>query len=207
MPDLLDQILVIVGITFLVLVSPGPDMIIVMRNTFIGGRPAGLQTSLGILSGNLVHISYCVAGIGWLISQSILAFSILKYAGAAYLIYLGVSSFRSDRKSLDIAESGNSRPDRSWFLQGFINNIFNPKGTLFFLGVFTIVITPETTAGAKLILVGCMNIICAVFWLFFVITLDHPAVRLFIDRTQGLTSSVFGTLLVALGVRVALMDR
>ena len=207
MPDLLDQILVIVGITFLVLVSPGPDMIIVMRNTFVGGRPAGLKTSLGILAGNLVHISYCVAGIGWLISQIIVAFSILKFAGAAYLIYLGVSSFRSDRKSLDFTKPNSDRPGRSWFLQGFINNILNPKGTLFFLGVFTMVITPETTIGATLILIGCMNIMCAAFWLFFVTTLDHPAIRQSIERFQQVTHKIFGTLLVALGLRVALIDR
>ena len=71
------------------MISPGPDMVIVMRNTVAGGRDAGLRTSLGILTGNLVHIGYCVLGIGWLISQSIVAFSALKYAGAAYLVYLG----------------------------------------------------------------------------------------------------------------------
>jgi len=207
MPDLSDQILVIVSITFLVLISPGPDMIIVMRNTIVGGRPAGLMTSLGILAGNLLHISYCVAGIGWLISQSIVAFSILKYAGAAYLVYLGISSFRSDKQSLAVAERGNDLPDRSWFLQGIINNILNPKGTLFFLGVFTMVITPETTFGATLILIACMNIMCAAFWLFFVATLDHPAIRQFIERFQQVTNRVFGTLLVALGLRVALIDR
>ena len=64
---MVDQILVIVGVTFLVMVSPGPDMVLVLRNTFLGGRLAGLQTSLGILAGNLVHITYWVLGIGWLI--------------------------------------------------------------------------------------------------------------------------------------------
>ena len=56
---------------------------------------AGLQTSVGILSGNLVHITYCLLGIGLLISRNIIAFSVLKYAAAAYLIYLGIMSFRS----------------------------------------------------------------------------------------------------------------
>ena len=55
---MIDQLLVIVGITFLVLVSPGPDMILVLRNTLLAGRRAGLQTSLGVLAGNLVHITY-----------------------------------------------------------------------------------------------------------------------------------------------------
>ena len=68
---MLNQILVIVSVTFLVMLTPGPDMVLVLRNTFVSGRRAGLQTSMGILSGNLVHVAYCVLGIGLLISQSI----------------------------------------------------------------------------------------------------------------------------------------
>lgn len=204
---MIDQVLVVIGITFLVMVSPGPDMLIVMRNIIIGGRAAGMKTSLGVLAGNLVHISYCVVGIGWLISQSILAFSIFKYAGAAYLIYLGIVSFRSSGTTLDISSVNSQHSNRTWFLQGFINNILNPKGTLFYLGVFTMVITPETTAGITLVLVGCMILVSASFWLFFVYTLDQPIIRRFIERFQQAVSKAFGTLLVSLGFRVALTDR
>ncbi len=204
---MIDQFLVIVGITVLVALSPGPDMVIVMRNTIVGGRGAGLQTSIGILTGNLVHISYCVVGIGWLISQSIVAFSILKYAGAAYLTYLGIMSFRSNGTSLDVNDAPGKTPNKTWFLQGFINNVLNPKGALFFLGVFTMVITPGTSVGVTLLLIGVMMFICASFWLFFVYSLDHPAIRQFINRFQHVTSKIFGTLLVALGLRVALLDR
>ena len=115
---MLDQILVIVSVTFLVMVSPGPDMVLVLRNTFVSGRRAGLQTSMGILSGNLIHITYCMLGIGLLISQSILAFSAFKYAAAAYLIYLGVMSFRSGGKTLDANGVEGLRPHRRWFVQG-----------------------------------------------------------------------------------------
>ncbi len=77
-----EQMLLLATLTVLVMISPGPDMVIVMRNTIVGGRAAGLQTSLGVLGGNLVHISYCLLGIGWVISQSILVFSIIKFAVA-----------------------------------------------------------------------------------------------------------------------------
>src|SRR5688572_9060076 len=147
---MLDQILVIVSVTSLVMLSPGPDMVLVLRNTFVSGRRAGLQTSMGILSGNMVHITYCVLGIGLLISQSIAAFSALKYAGAAYLIYLGIMSFRSGTKTLDTNEIEGRRPNGTWFVQGFVNNLLNPKGTLFYLGVFTMVITSETSTSAML---------------------------------------------------------
>lgn len=206
---MIDQILVILGITLLVMISPGPDMVIVMRNTIVGGRAGGLQSSLGVLAGNMVHITYCAIGIGWLISESILAFNILKYAGAAYLIYIGVMSFRAK----DIALSAETKAElqknagKSWFLQGFLNNILNPKGTLFYLGVFTMVITPETSAATTLLLVLIMMSVSALFWLFFVFTLDSTIVRNVLERGQKIVNRVFGGLLIFLGIRVAFMER
>jgi RhtB (resistance to homoserine/threonine) family protein len=204
---MIEQISVIVSVTLLVMVSPGPDMVLVLRNTFVSGRRAGLQTSMGILSGNLIHITYCMLGIGLLISQSILAFSAFKYAAAAYLIYLGIISFRSGAKTLDTNGVDGLRSHRRWFVQGFVNNVLNPKGTLFYLGVFTIVITPETSASAKLVLTAIMMLVSASFWLFFVYTLDRPSIRGFIDRSQQTVNRIFGVLLILLGVRVASMSR
>ncbi|MEO9901014.1 LysE family translocator [Nisaea sp.] len=205
---MIDQILVILGITLLVMISPGPDMVIVMRNTVIGGRIGGLQSSLGVLAGNMVHITYCAIGIGWLISESILAFSILKYAGAAYLIYIGVMSFRTRNMALSTEDAGlQKNAGRSWFLQGFLNNILNPKGTLFYLGVFTMVITPQTSTATTLLLVLIMMSVSALFWLFFVLTLDTNIVRNVLERSQKIVNRVFGGLLIFLGIRVAFMER
>src|SRR5712675_1890894 len=204
---MLDQLLVIVSLTSLVMVTPGPDMVLVLRNTFVGGRRSGLQTSLGILSGNLVHIAYCVLGIGLLISQSIVAFSALKYAGGAYLIYLGIMSFRSGARTLDTNDIERRRANRTGFVQGFVNNLLNPKGTLFYLGVFTIVITPETSASAMFLLIFTMMLVSASFWLFFVYTLDRPNIRDVIERSQQTVNRIFGGLLLLLGMRVASMRR
>ena len=204
---MLNQMLVIVSVTSLVMISPGPDMVLVLRNTLVRGRLAGLQTSMGILSGNLVHIAYCVLGIGLLISRSIIAFSVLRYAGAAYLVYLGIASFRSGAKTLDTNDIECRSPNRAWFVQGFVNNLLNPKGTLFYLGVFTMVITPGTSAGAMVLLIFIMMVVSASFWLFFVYTLDRPTVRQFVERSQQTVSRIFGGLLLLLGMRVASMRR
>ena len=204
---MLEQLLVIVSITSLVMVIPGPDMVLVLRNTFLSGRRSGLLTSLGVLAGNLVHITYCVLGIGLLISKSIIAFATLKYAAAAYLVYLGVISLRSGPRPLDLPEAAAWRSTGSWFIQGFINNILNPKGTLFYLGVFTVVITPGTKAGAMVVLVSTMLLVSASFWVMFVCVLDRPAVRGVIERFQTAATRVFGGLLILLGVRVAFAQR
>ena len=125
---MLEQLLVLVSVTCLVMVIPGPDMVLVLRNTFVGGRRAGLRTSCGVLAGNLVHITYGLLGIGWLIAKSILAFAALKYAAAAYLIYLGVMSLRSGGTTLEVAVSKGDGPVDDWFLQGFVSNVLEPEG-------------------------------------------------------------------------------
>ena len=203
----MEQIAVVVSLTFLVMISPGPDMVLVMRNTLVSGRSAGIWSSLGVLTGNAIHIIYCALGIGWLISQSIIAFSILKYAGAAYLIYLGISSLRAGASSIDSVAVMPRHRDRSWFLQGLFNNILNPKGTLFYLSVFTMVITPETSWGMTLILVMCMKTVSGAFWAVFVWALDQPVIRHLLQSSQQVVSRVFGAFLIGLGLRVAILDR
>jgi threonine/homoserine/homoserine lactone efflux protein len=96
----LDQILVVVSVTAVVMVIPGPDMILVLGTTFVRGRAAGLQTAMGILLGNLVHITYCMLGIGLLITRSIVAFSVLKYAAAARRSGCSLSTRSIDRSSV-----------------------------------------------------------------------------------------------------------
>ena len=205
--NVFDQILLIVSVTFVVMISPGPDMVLVIRNTLVGGRRAGLRTSMGILSGNLVHITYCVLGIGLIISQSIRAFAALKYAAAAYLIYLGIMIFRSGDKRLETSDVEDRRPDGRWFVQGLVNNLLNPKGTLFYLGVFTTVIRPDTSASAMVILIFSMMLVSASFWLVFVFTLDRPPIRGFVERFQQSVNRVSGVVLILFGVKVASTTR
>ncbi len=204
---MVEQILIVGGMTFLVMVSPGPDMLLVTRNTLVAGRRAGMWSSLGILAGNVVHITYCLVGIGLLISQSIVAFSVLKYAGAVYLFFLGVASLRPQSPSLEPVVAVRNATGRRWFLQGFINNVLNPKGSLFYLGMFTLVITPETSWGATMALVLSMKTVSATFWAVFVYTLDRPAFRNRLESSQQAISRVFGVLLIGLGLRVVTLDR
>lgn len=204
---MLAQLFVLVSVTGLVMVIPGPDMVLVVRNTFVGGRRGGLLTSGGVLLGNLVHITYCLLGIGWLISQSIVAFAALRYAAALYLIYLGVMSLRSGADASNLGVARDRRHGRNWLVQGFINNVLNPKGALFYLGVFTAVIAPGTSAGQMTMLVASMMIVSASFWLLFVFTVDRPLIRQSFSRSEKAVSRVFGGLLILMGVRVAMAER
>src|SRR5262245_52020917 len=90
---MLIDLLGVAGLTVLIMITPGGDLALVTRNTILGGKHAGGWTSAGILTGNLVHLTYCLLGVGW-IATSATAFTILKLAGGAYLIFLGLQSLR-----------------------------------------------------------------------------------------------------------------
>ncbi len=208
-----EQLLLIIGITALCMLSPGPDMALVMRSTLIGGRQNGGMTATGILTGNLIHIGYCALGIGWIISRSVIAFNILKFAGAAYLIYLGIRSLRAAGGKQDWAADTDwtvhSKPpsSRAAYVQGLINNLLNPKGTLFYLGVFSQVITPETSTPEKLVLIAVMIGVSTLFWIVFIHTLHLPAIRSGLSKARDSIERVFGIALIFLGLRVATLDQ
>jgi threonine/homoserine/homoserine lactone efflux protein len=185
-------------------------MVLVMRNTLTGDRQSGLLTALGVLNGNFVHIAYCALGVGVLIAHSVLAYSVLKLAGAAYLIFLGVTGFRNAKPdaSSDVhaLAAPAARRAGSPYLQGLLNNLLNPKGALFYLGVFTQVIAPGTAPFRAAVLVAAMVATSALFWLVFVATLHLPAVRGLLARSHQTVARAFGVLLVLLGLRVAAQD-
>lgn len=200
------DLLLIIGITLLCMLSPGPDMVLVMHATLRGDRRQGLATSAGVLTGNLVHITYCALGVGYVVAHSVVAYSVLKLAGALYLIFLGIAGLRSAvRPRADDATSPPS-PTRSAYVRGLANNLLNPKGALFYLGVFSQVIHPDTPRLHALILIVAMVATSALFWLAFVASLHLAPVRQWLARSRRAVDGVFGALLVMLGLRVATQE-
>jgi RhtB (resistance to homoserine/threonine) family protein len=137
----------------LAVASPGPDFAMVIRQSIAHGRRAAIWTSIGIGTAILVHVSYALLGIGILLRASHLWFTIVKFAGAGYLAWIGVKSLRSrPRRELPGAPAGAAaaleRPAeptaRAAWTTGFLTNVFNPKATLFFLAIFASLIDPAT---------------------------------------------------------------
>jgi len=129
-----DRLLVFLGIATLVTVTPGVDMALVARNVLRGGFGAGLQTSAGVLSGLVVWAFLSAVGIAALVAASATAFTVLKLAGAAYLIYLGLTTLLRTRRLEPVASTareGTGKPSfGSLYCQGY-SNLLNPK-----VGVF-----------------------------------------------------------------------
>ena len=199
------ELLGVAGLTVLIMISPGPDLALVARNTVVGGKSAGGWTSAGILTGNLLHITYCLLGIGWLIANSIVAFTIFKLAGGAYLIFLGVQSLRPNSSTAEKFEKAASH-GRKWWVQGLLNNLLNPKGPLFYLGVLSVFVHPDSTI-VYLILLVCTTIgISAVFWMLFVYVLQISTVRTGLLVSGRWVNRLLGTVLIALGIRLWLAE-
>ncbi len=202
---MLTELLGVAGLTTLIMISPGPDLALVTRNTVVGGKSAGGWTSAGVLTGNLVHITYCLLGIGWLIANSIVAFTILKLAGGAYLIFLGFQSLRPNLNTTEEIETSASQ-SRKWWVQGLLNNLLNPKGPLFYLGVFSVFVHPESTI-VYLVLLVCTTIsVSAFFWVLFVYVLQISLVRSRLQAAGQWVNRLLGAVLIALGIRLWLAE-
>ncbi len=182
---------------------PGPDVALVTKNTISHSRRAGIFTSLGISSANLVHLTYCALGLAVVIAHSVLLFDVIKYIGAAYLVYLGMGSLQSSTSkphTHDVAAVKSSMSDRRAYLQGFLCNLLNPKATLFFLALFTTVVKPNT---APVIVVGYVVEMFFIIILWFcglTLLLSHGKVVRVLDRAEKYIAKGLGVLLISFGI-------
>lgn len=122
--------LAIVGL--LIVISPGADFVLVLKNSLSHGRRAGMFSALGISLAITVHIGYSLLGISYLISHNETLFNLIKYSGAVYLVYLGIKGiFSANTNTVITAEQDHHLPGYRYFAQGFLCNVLNPKTMLF----------------------------------------------------------------------------
>ncbi len=200
----------IISIHFLGLIIPGPDFIMTIKNSLQYSRKTGIFTALGLALGMVVHIIYCMAGLALIISQSIIIFNFIKLLGAVYLIYIGIKSIFSKSSEINVEETVKKNEELKSFeaiKMGFLTNILNPKATLFFLGLFTLVIVPDTskiTIGfSSLIMIANTFLWFSLVSIFF----TQKKVQSIFSKFQNLFNKVFGGLLIALGIKVALSQK
>ncbi|MGJ7545597.1 LysE family translocator [Variovorax sp. LT1R16] len=145
MPDL-PHLLAFIAAGWLLNLTPGPDVLYVVSNALRSGVRAGIVAGLGITAGCFVHIFAAAVGVGTLMATSAAAFTVLKYIGAAYLLYLGVRMVLSRPKAPadleSVAAVGEQRSLQAIFLGGFWTNVLNPKVALFFLAFVPQFIAP-----------------------------------------------------------------
>lgn len=202
---MLETSLLIATIATLGMISPGPDFFLIVKNAARYSRRTALSTVAGILAGIATHMAYCVAGLAVVIQTTPWVFSTLKYAGAAYLIWIGLQALRTSKES-DIAGSTSEKgviPWRQAFVQGYLCNLLNPKATLFFLAMFTQVLNVTSTTGEKIWYAFIIWFLAVLWWPLLVFLIQSAPVRRMLSRTQRLVDKILGAVLVGLGCKVA----
>jgi len=140
------EFLTIAVVHLLAVASPGPDLAIMLRQSMFQPRRNAMLSAMGIGLGIFVHVAYSLLGIGLLIQQSLVLFTILKIAGAAYLTWIAIHALRARAGAIHVSEDQTRQSAAAAFRLGFLTNVLNPKATLFFVSVFSVVISPETPA-------------------------------------------------------------
>ena len=191
-------------------ITPGNDMIYVATRSTSQGVKAGIVSALGIAGGCIVHLFAAVIGLSALIASSAIAFDIIKYLGAAYLIYLGIKAFLSRQNNFSIENKAEKSSLPKLFWQGVFTNVLNPKVALFFLAFLPQFIHPEKgNTGLQILLLG--------LWFNFSGTIVNSIVAVLFGKLgnwfankQGFIkwqNKITGILLVTLGIKVALSSR
>lgn len=191
--------------------SPGPDMAFMIGHTIKSGRKAGLTAMLGIWSGALCHVGFAVLGLSAILATSALAFGLVKYAGAAYLVWLGVQAWRSKGENLNFdAVEGKHQRLSKIFWQGVLIDLLNPKVAIFFLAFLPQFV--EAGAGSpasQFLLHGILIIVVAAAIEPPLILLgdrmakplrESQKFRMWLDRSLG-------SLLILLGIKLAISER
>lgn len=190
------ELLAFLGVAALVIVTPGPDTALTVRNTLFGGRRAGIRTALGVASGQTVWALFTAAGVAALLVASEPAFLVVRYAGAAYLVWLGLHALAAARRSAPAPEAARAERPPPAFRQGLVSNLSNPKMAAFFPSLL-----PQfATEFAALLALGLLFAAMTFAWLSLYAAalglLRRPRLRRAIDAFSG-------AVLVALGARLA----
>jgi threonine/homoserine/homoserine lactone efflux protein len=192
------------GVSAIVIMTPGPDTALTIRNTLMGRRRAGVFTALGVSSGQAIWTLAAAAGIAALLAASEPAFVAVKLAGSAYLVWLGlqalVSAVRGRRRSRDEVAARRRLPGRMAARQGLLSNLGNPKMAAFFPSLL-----PQFahTFGALLAL-GLMFSLMTLVWLTaYAVVVDRAGDLLRRSWLRRAIEAVTGAVLVALGLRLA----
>lgn len=199
------EFLTVALVHLLAVASPGPDFAIMLRQALSQSRNRALLTAVGIGLGILVHVAYSLLGIGLIIQQSVWLFSILKVVGALYLTWIAIQCLRSRAGGIHVnAEPGTPQTGLAALRLGFLTNALNPKATLFFVSLFSVVISPDTPvvlqAGYGLYMAFATTLWFALVAVFFTL----PRVRRGFNRFGHWLDRMMGGVLLLLAGQLLL---
>ena len=206
MSDFLLPWLLLAAVNLMATMVPGPAFVMAVRSSVLHGRMAGILTSIGLGAGVAVHAGLSLIGIAAIMSQSVILFVIVKYLGAAYLIYIGVGLLKGNQKLEKVANDGAEHtpiaPFKA-FRDGFLANLLNPKAVLFFSAIYAQFIDPHTPWAVKGVYGATSAVIEALWFSLVSVVLTTTYARQVYRRVLKWIERVCGVLLVGLGIKLA----
>ena len=204
-----ETILLFVTASTLLALAPGPDNIFVLTQSMIKGAKPGIFVTLGLCSGLVFHTTAVALGVAAIFQTSILAFNILKFLGAGYLLYLAYMSFMSNSKSKIKADKDNLSLVKL-YKRGIIMNITNPKVSIFFLAFLPQFTNPSTgSVTLQIFILGAIFMLCALM-VFSSIALVAGKLGNWFNRSknaENILNKVAGTVFAGLAIKLALSER
>lgn len=203
--------LLFIGASIILCVVPGPDMIYLLSRTIAQGKKAGFAAALGINLGGYFHLTAAILGISAIIATSAIAFNILKYCGAAYLIYIGFKAVLSNSPSaINSSDNEAKLSIKAIFWQGFISDVLNPKVAIFFISLLPQFIQSDSNnTFTQLIILGITVNIIALLINLALVWFSHSVSRNLrqSNRVSKFLNNVMGTIFISLGLKLATEQR
>lgn len=189
--------------------TPGADTLYILTRSISQGRKAGIYSVLGISTGCLVHTSLAAFGLSIILKKSVVAFTIVQYAGAGYLVYLGIRAMLDRNNPFDgRARDAGVADYRAIYRQGVLTNVLNPKVALFFLSFLPQFIDPQNSYGAiPFMILGCTFLTTGTLWCFCLAFFASGITKAMRDNHRGgwILQKIGGLVFIGLGLRLAVM--
>lgn len=203
----MENYLLFVFMAFMLIILPGPDTALITKNTISKGKTAGIQTTCGTLIALLIHTLAAVFGLSALIVKSAFLFSILKYVGAIYLIFLGCKSFlillKKQSNPDQVAET-NKYVHESYFKQGFLTNLLNPKVAVFFLTFLPQFAGSGSNAFLEFLALGLTYTVLTLIWfIFYIYLINYISEFMKKPSTIRIVEGLTGGILILFGIKLA----
>lgn len=207
--DFWQGFMILTGVHLLAAASPGPDFVLLSQHTLNHGRKAGLICSLGITLGLSIHIFYSVLGLAAVIASNVHLLMVIKILGAAYLLYIGIKGIRAKKTIHTQNQDHHSSKSniktmtaKKSLLMGFACNTLNPKAPVYFIALFTVVLSPNMPV-SWLLLYGLWMMVLQFCWFGFLsMMLSTPTFAQKLKRISHWIDRVCGLAMIALGIKI-----
>jgi RhtB (resistance to homoserine/threonine) family protein len=200
----LSEFIAVATIHILAVMSPGPDLAIVTKNSLVYSRKSGVLSALGIGLGILVHITYSVIGVALILSKTPILLTIIKYIGATYLVYIGYLSLASKyhaTKKTAVAQHTDLAPIQA-VKMGFITNVTNPNATLFFLSIYTTLISAQTPVFVRALYGLEMSLATFAWFAVVALTFSLPIIKNRLAGAQFYIEKLMGVILILFALKI-----